>query len=122
MLAKTQHNTVNLRTTFFFPLKYMDKLKFNQDTSLYQDAEYFQTTAGGFNNIGFGTAVASFSLGWNRSPLSFQMQKVKGPVTAIDKVCSEEEVVLIGYPHFVVSQRNINAFGMEETINMHGAI
>jgi len=100
---------------------FMDEIRFNKDKALYHDPDYFQSIAGGFNNIGFGSTVASVSVGWSRSLRSFQMEKVRGPITSIDSVCTEEEALLVGYALFSPSYQDHIQEGIQESLNMHGA-
>jgi len=99
----------------------MDELHFQEDRDLYEDKSYFETIAGGFNSFGIGSAVASISFGWNRSLRSFQLKKVKGSITPLSHICSEEEVVVIGYPTFTFGFHEEKYNGIQMNLQMHGA-
>ncbi len=77
------------------------KASFCENTPLYADWEYFRLHSNGINSIGFGFALGSFSVGWEKNLMSKFYKKLNHEeINITDKV-------LKGYIFFLESETNI---------------
>jgi hypothetical protein len=100
-----------------FPLKIPKPIEwgnayFTNDTVLYSDWSYIQTTSGGINSIGGGVPIVSLSVAWSQSHWSNFKKKVSGTLTEIEYVCSKREATITGFASFISS--NSEEFSQEQ--------
>jgi hypothetical protein len=99
---------------------YWGKIKFKGDTPLYCDWDFLSKKCGGLNNLGLGTPIIGFSVGWSKSLWSSFYNKVSKTEVKLEKACEYSEVTLSGYVTFIAHKSHD---GTEElhTMQMEGA-
>ena len=97
-------------------------LTYKSDTALYADWNYLQNISGGLTSLGAGIGIFSLSSGWTESLWSQFKKKVQQKSIDIDKITTENEIVVQGYIIFIKHYSDLSILeGSYDTIEMEGA-